>query len=479
MPTRSEPLTVGPYRLLTLIGAGGMGEVFLAERVGPQGFVRRVVVKRLLPHKELDAEARAAFFDEAKLTAQLNHPNVVQVIELGEHDGRYFIAMEYLAGASVRGLVDALAAEHTPLPPELAGHLCAQALRGLHHAHELEGPDGAPLGLVHRDVSPENLLVGFAGEVKVVDFGLAKAFLAPSQRQSGVVRGKAAYMSPEQLLGRPLDRRSDVFAMGAVLYELLVGSPAVAAHTVGPLAPAAHGLLEVARRAMKKDPAERFASAAELADALEAALAAAGTPASGPALGALLARLEASGRLAATRPALDAPGPTGTLDIAAPQSPQRSRTRRWPLAAAGLATAAIGAAFFFSTPRQAPSPPVAEAPPVVEAPAAPEPVAAPSPPEPPAPSPPPHRKRAATTHAAAAPRPEPRPGTGEVVLRANPWAEVFLEGKSLGTTPMAPLELPARHYDFIFKNSELGTERRVSGDLKAGERLVLKANLQP
>jgi serine/threonine-protein kinase len=213
----------GKYSLLLKLATGGMAEIFLARLKGVAGFEKFVVIKRILPHLVDDEQFVAMFLDEARIAARISHPHVCQVYELGEVDGQYFIAMEYLEGVTMTQVVRKLARDRRTADLRLSVALLAQACEGLHHAHELRGADGQPIGVVHRDVSPQNLLVTAGGVLKVLDFGIAKAAGASSKTRTGTVKGKYAYMSPEQLRGEPLDRRADVFALGVVLFEALTG----------------------------------------------------------------------------------------------------------------------------------------------------------------------------------------------------------------------------------------------------------------
>ncbi len=213
---------LGKYTLLRKLAAGGMAEVFLSRVAGPAGFEKTVVVKRILGHLAEDPSFIAMFLSEAKLAAQLNHPNVVQVFDFGEQDGTWFLVMELIDGLNLRHLFRKAAEKGEYLPIGVALKIATMALEGLAYAHEFEEPaTGEPMGLVHRDVSPDNILVGRNGAVKVVDFGIAKAANQTHLTRTGTVKGKFSYMPPEQLQGQSLDRRADVFAMGIVLYELL------------------------------------------------------------------------------------------------------------------------------------------------------------------------------------------------------------------------------------------------------------------
>jgi serine/threonine protein kinase len=214
---------VGRYEILRRIAKGGMAELYLARQKGIEGFEKLVVLKRILPELAGDAEFVGMFLDEARLAAGLHHSNVVQVYDIGSADDGYFFAMEYLHGEDLRFVMRSVesAGETVPLPHALSIGLGVCA--GLHYAHERTGADGRPLGIVHRDVSPHNVFVTWDGGVKVLDFGIAKAARRLSETRTGALKGKIQYMSPEQCTADPLDRRSDVFAIGILLWELAVG----------------------------------------------------------------------------------------------------------------------------------------------------------------------------------------------------------------------------------------------------------------
>ncbi|QAT86809.1 serine/threonine protein kinase [Corallococcus coralloides] len=217
-------MQLGKYQLVRKLASGGMAEVFLAKAAGPRGFEKTLVLKRILPHLAEDDAFVEMFLGEAQLAARLDHPNVVQIFDFGEVDGSYFLAMEYIDGPTLRRLVKRSTELKQPLPPGACAKMVAAAAEGLAFAHELSDPEtGAPLGLVHRDISPENVLVSRQGAVKVVDFGIAKVAGQSHRTATGVVKGKVAYMPPEQLQARPMDGRVDVYALGIVLYELLTG----------------------------------------------------------------------------------------------------------------------------------------------------------------------------------------------------------------------------------------------------------------
>ncbi|RKH69677.1 serine/threonine-protein kinase [Corallococcus aberystwythensis] len=217
-------MQLGKYQLVRKIASGGMAEVFLAKAAGPRGFEKTLVLKRILPHLAEDEAFVEMFLGEAQLAARLDHPNVVQIFDFGEVDGSYFLAMEFIDGPTLRRLIKRSMELKQPLPLGVCAKMVAAAAEGLAFAHELADPEtGAPLGLVHRDISPENVLVSRQGAVKVVDFGIAKVAGQGHRTATGVVKGKVAYMPPEQLQAKGMDGRVDVYALGIVLYELLTG----------------------------------------------------------------------------------------------------------------------------------------------------------------------------------------------------------------------------------------------------------------
>ncbi len=214
---------LGKYTLIKKLAVGGMAEVFLARADGPMGFAKKCVVKRILPHFNDDPRFIEMFLGEARLAAELNHPNLVQIFDFGQHDGQYYLAMEFIDGANLRVLNQAARKLSGPMSFALSARMIALAAEGLHFAHELRDEHGQLVNLVHRDISPDNILVSRNGAVKVVDFGIAKASTQPHLTKSGMIKGKMAYMPPEQLAREPLDRRADLFALGIVFYELVTG----------------------------------------------------------------------------------------------------------------------------------------------------------------------------------------------------------------------------------------------------------------
>jgi len=218
----SEPF--GRYQLLKRIAGGGMGEVFLARQAGIQGFEKLLVIKTLLPHLTEDQEFVQMFLDEARLAARLAHPNVIQIYDLGQEEDVFYIAMEHVYGEDLKRMWKQAYHAKRTIPVAIAARIVADAAAGLGYAHRLADGEGNPLGLVHRDVSPQNILLTFDGGVKLIDFGVAKAAGRATKTQTGALKGKYAYMSPEQVDGLELDQRSDVFALGIVLWEMVTGS---------------------------------------------------------------------------------------------------------------------------------------------------------------------------------------------------------------------------------------------------------------
>jgi len=294
----------GAYELIAKLATGGMAEIFLARRTSGGGGNKdeMVVLKRILPHLAEDEHFVTMFRDEARLASRLEHQNVGKVHNLGHVGPTWFIVMEYLHGVPLSRVLTKLAKGRQFLDVRLVASIIVQACEGLHHAHELTGLDGSLLGVVHRDVSPPNIFVTDGGVVKLLDFGIAKARGASSKTRTGTVKGKNAYMSPEQILGKPLDRRSDVFALGAVMYELLAvkrlfhresdfltfkaitEEPIPDIRDRRPELPQA--LRSVLTRALSRDPAGRFTSALEMAQAVRAAVSLQGGPATADELSA-------------------------------------------------------------------------------------------------------------------------------------------------------------------------------------------------
>jgi len=302
------PEQFGKYVLVERLGAGGMAEVFRAVMRGDGGFEKQVALKRVLASFEDQDDFVALFGDEARIVAALNHTNVCQVFDFGEVGGVHYLAMELVEGLDLGHLVDQCEKQGQPFPHASAAFVIAEAARGLDYAHQRKGPDGQPLGIVHRDVSPQNLLVSTDGEVKLTDFGIAKAQGKRHRTATGVVMGKLRYMSPEQVVGAlALDGRSDIFALGVILFELLVGGPVFENVTAVRAAELLHTqdapkassrradvpaeLDRIVGLALARDREQRYARAADLARDLSRWLAGAAPGFAREDLGALVARM--------------------------------------------------------------------------------------------------------------------------------------------------------------------------------------------
>jgi serine/threonine-protein kinase len=345
--------SLGRYQLLAPVAAGGMAYVWAAARTGDYGFHRLFAIKVMREEIAFDASFRRMFLEEAKLAARIRHTNVVEVLDLGEQAGTVYQVMPLIEGDSLAGLLRSLRARDASarVPRAVAVRIVVDALRGLHAAHETLGPNGMPLAIVHRDVSPHNVLVGVDGIAKLADFGVAKATASVlDETETGDVRGKLAYMSPEQLQKRKIDRRSDVFSAGIVLWELLAGermAPTAASLAIANEAipePRARDasvpsmLADVAIRALAPEPHARFATADAMADALESAARAAGLTLSAKEVGSWTASLT-TGALA--RRQGEVTEAASTIGITLGEGPRAGRTRR---RAAAIVAAVIAVA---------------------------------------------------------------------------------------------------------------------------------------
>ena len=304
---------LGRYQLINELASGGMATLYLARASGPAGFEKLVAIKRIHPHLSHERTFLEMFLDEARIAARIHHPNVVQIYDLGESDKTFYIAMEYIEGESLARLAGTVWKQQQAnnqklgLPLAEACYMVAEAAAGLHAAHELRGADNQSLNLVHRDISPHNILVTYDGFVKLVDFGVAKARGRLTSTTDRSLKGKIAYMSPEQILGKEIDRRSDLFSLGVVLYEMttarrLFKQPNEAAtinqilqghipqpRTIYSGFPPA--LEQVVMRALQLDPGKRFQSADELRRALQQLLPTLGSPVSASEVGVLMQRV--------------------------------------------------------------------------------------------------------------------------------------------------------------------------------------------
>jgi eukaryotic-like serine/threonine-protein kinase len=522
------PRRLGRYSLLRRIARGGMGEVHLAELVAPGGVRRLVAIKLLL---DANPGAQAALLSEARLAALISHPNVVQLldagielVEAGGQDGVAWLAMEFVTGPSLAELFDAAAGK---IPPWTAARLVADTCAALHAVHEATDQAGAALEIVHRDVTPHNILVSTSGFVKLADFGIARSALQHLLTRTGVVKGKLGYLSPEQAGGAAVDRRSDIFSLGILLWELLTGvrlfqratesetMAAILRAEVPPVrerAPHVPPALErIAERALQKDPGARFADALEMHRALERALQSSGAHVGAAEVAQVVASIppgEAQKALewVRQRPASDQPqadelrASPGAMGATLGATGAERRTPRRTIAVG--AAALLGAIAIATATALSPGAPTAlpESPPP-----RPEPAAVPSPeprgaapadvatPEPSAisgaqappvapPGAPGNRTPAragslrATPPASALPSPSAAPppseiaATGTINVSARPkWALVSVDGKTVGATPVAVSGLsPGAHVIDAALGGE-GTPQRKTVDVEAGK----------
>jgi serine/threonine protein kinase len=285
IPQPRTPIRLGRYELLQKLATGGMAEIYVARQEGPHGFSKRIALKRILPQLAADSEFVAMFIDEARLCAALSHPNLVQVFDFGEESGELFMAMELVEGTTGAKVARAAAKRGAPVPTEVALHIALSIGRGLAHAHEACGEDGRSLGLVHRDVSPGNILISNTGAVKLADFGIARAAEFERRTEQGQLKGKLGYMSPEQVTGRDLDAKSDQFTAAIVLAELLTARPLFSGprelDVLVKIRDAdvsvldrqgrhiATDLMAVLRRALSRRREDRFPTTSEYVDALD------------------------------------------------------------------------------------------------------------------------------------------------------------------------------------------------------------------
>ncbi len=515
--------TLGKYTLVRKLATGGMAEVFLARIDGPMGFAKKCVVKRILPHFNDDPRFIEMFLGEARLAAELNHPNLVQIFDFGEANGQYYLAMEFIDGPNVRVLNQATRRLHGAMDFALAARIIFLAAEGLHFAHELRNEQGEFLNLVHRDISPDNILVSRNGGVKVVDFGIAKASSQPHLTKSGMINGKMAYMPPEQLAREPLDRRADLFALGIVLYELITGGmPFDATSEVSiiqaimsqqPLEratvyrPDCPPMLEaIVNRCLEKDREKRYPSCRELQADLEKFIQSTGqsvgtrevamlveesiekepesksgevVPSGG--LDRTVPSAKSAERRQADQPAT-APGTGGGttgLSSTALREVESSRgapPKNYTPIVVGLAIAVVGLAtaayFAFKTPPPAPQPPPSKPVAIVEPPPVVVPDAAVAVAEP---------LDASVPEAPDAGEPEPIDAGSKVVVapaksgklnfRIRPYATVFLDDKLLGDTPLPPQTVPVGKHRVRLVNPTLG---KVELDvvIKPGDNVV-------
>ncbi|MBW2264483.1 MAG: serine/threonine protein kinase, partial [Deltaproteobacteria bacterium] len=275
----------GKYLLLDRIAVGGMAEVHRAKSFGVEGFEKILAIKKILPHVAEDIEFVEMFINEAKIASQLTHSNITQIFDLGKIDGNLFIAMEYVWGKDLLQLINYFRRRRESMPGPMAVYIATRVCEGIDYAYHKRGAHGKPLKIIHRDVSPQNILISYDGEVKIIDFGIAKATLHHSETQAGLLKGKFSYMSPEQVQGFPIDHRSDIFAIGTCLFEMLTSQSLFRGENdfitlervrkaevpnptdINPKIP--KSLEKIVMKALALEPKDRWQRAADFQDALQ------------------------------------------------------------------------------------------------------------------------------------------------------------------------------------------------------------------
>ncbi|MBX7117065.1 MAG: protein kinase [Myxococcaceae bacterium] len=484
-------VAVGKYVLVAPLAKGGMAEIWLARPLTPSPLAAPMVVKRILSRDASDEEYVRMFLDEARIASQLSHPNIVRIIELDVAQGRYFLAMEYLHGETLSHVVRSATSRGFALPLPMVVHFVAEAAAGLGYAHSRTNHWGQSLGIVHRDVSPQNLLITYDGEVKVLDFGIAKALQRSSKTQKGVVKGKTAYMAPEQARAEPVDARADVFSLGVVLFEAVTGTrlhgdmddPAIVARLLSsqPL-PSARvrnpavppDLDALIARALHYTPAARYADAQAFHLALRDWLKTypAGTPTAQDA-GTLMHQLFEE-RIAMRRELLAGAAPPALPEV--DDGPRKHPAPKWKrpllqtlaLFSVGFTAVLYGLLHTESTPMPVqvrlpvsvnfpPAAGPAQVPAVVIKPppdsATPEPLAPPS--------------RLPTTPSS----------TGKLSLETEPWTQVYLGKKRLGDTPLVEKKLPVGRHTLRLLNESEGIDTRIEVIIKSDEVTTKSLNL--
>lgn len=501
----------GPYVLTERLGEGSMAELWRAQRRGPHGFEKDLVIKRILPDLSGDARFVSMLLQEAGIAGKLDHANIVQVFDAGEIEGEYYIAMEHVRGRDLGAVMERASAMGRPLTPLQSVAIMRAVLDGLHYAHGLRDDSGL-VNVVHRDVGPPNILVSYTGEVKLTDFGIARVAAAVSETRPGVLTGRIPYMSPEQARGEPLDRRSDIYSAGVVLWELLAQRPLfdapaevellrrVQAGEVPDLgvvnAELDPALVRMVMRSLAPSPAERYDSAGAFADALEDYVLQSGVKRETISIRRVMQELfprspravawgtlrgvreRAQEALARRRQAQPLHGREGD---SAPQSPLRSKTlRRWSavmVVCLGLGIAGVAGWYLRASPDREASTPgeqverereVASKPPA-------EPAARKTNPR--------GSKGRDRKHTAMKKRPstgiKPKiteTGTLESVM--YPWSEVWFKGEKMGTFPYDKVSLPAGKHTVRLMNPRLDLTRDVEVEIIAGRVTTLVGNLR-
>lgn len=512
--------TFGQYLLKERIAKGGMAEIFAAERVGARDFRREVCIKRILPNQSHDRAFVEMFIDEARICSRLRHSNIVSIDDFGEIDGQLFACMEWVNGVDASKVLRTLTTQGQMFPVDAAFFLAAEVLRALEYAHG-KRDGGRQLQIVHRDVSPHNVLVSFIGEVKLTDFGIARAASRLHQTQGDLVKGKLAYMAPEQALGKPLDGRVDVFAVGVMLYELLAGRrPYSGSHhdivlaamqsqrtPIRVLRPEiSEAMAAVVDRLLEPDPDRRFLNASDALDAIAALGVAAGQRSLAGLMGELYPNQGSvvTPRLSSPTPIHGAAGavalghadtislnasalagPNGTelsprappvalapAPAPAPILVAAPAPRRWPLIALGVIAflavmSTVALASYMLAQREEPAP--------APAPATPPSASRPEPPAEPLRAPPPEPVAAPSSAPAPTPAPTPAQASASLSVVPMPWGRVTIDGRAVA--PRQWVTLPAGPHRVVVRQ-EGGRSASRTVTLAPGQRLALTIPVQ-
>jgi serine/threonine protein kinase len=520
-------MQVGKYQLIRELGVGGMAEVFLARTAGPMGFEKLLVLKRILPHMAREPAFVQMFLSEATLVARLNHPNIVQIFDFGESDGTYYLAMEYIDGPSLRTLLDDSLRRGGPLPPVPCARIIAAACEGLSFAHSFrDSATGQPLDIVHRDISPDNILLSRQGAVKVADFGIAKAVGQQHRTQTGMIKGKLAYMPPEQIRNLELDQRVDVYALGVVFYELVTGNRPFDASTDASLMqsilfelpmPAVlrqpdlpEPVQKIIRRALAKDRDERYPDCIAFQADLEEYILSTGKPVTTQHVAQLIAQVsppahdaplpplppgsppltetairpsQAQAPLPVDHPTLadtelhPPPSPDPLPKGPPPAVPAPSKSKLGAAIAASVVLLASGGGYLLLG-KTGPAQPVLTAPSVPSPPTAPTAPATPGSTGEPAPPSGTAPAEASVRQDPEEPRANQGAKLGTIEFEVRPWAVVYLEGKKLGRVPpLGIVDIDPGTYRVKFVNKDLRKKVERPVEVKAGQTTFIQVDL--
>lgn len=504
LPSAPTDLVFGKYEIIKRLAVGGMGEIFLARESNAIGVDRLVILKNLLPDLAKQPDFISAFLDEARVAATLNHPNIVSMYEVGAWKGVYYICMEYIEGENLNGVLDVCDDRGERLPPRIAARIIRDAAMGLAHAHDATKTDGSRLEIVHRDVSPHNIMVRLDGVTKVVDFGIALATTRQTRTATGHIKGKVRYLAPEQIEGHPLDGRTDQYSLGIVFWELLTGVPAYEGENGsilyrkigneplrGPstiVADLPKAFDDIIATMTATDPAKRYPDCRAVARVIEDEIFGSLQLSSNEAhVGELITELvgEAMAQrrreltpndfvvsLEKTEPAIRERGRIVTEDATKKVTPP-SRRGRFTLIAAVVLALGAAAVFAVYERRPVPAPAVASAPPISTSP---PPIAAAEPEREPEPDPEPQpqspTKRTAKQSTIANTRP------GFLSVRTVPWTRVSIAGRDYGSTPVLKIELPPGKQTLTLVNEEKHINEQKVVDIRPGKTSTLNIALK-